>query len=350
MNKVMQKSDDRLPSPPVRCDPLFDLLRGYEEHRLVTSAVELGVFSHLREPVESLEVAERLGTDAVLTEKFLSCLAAVGLVSKDGAAFVNTELAETYLVPESPFSQMNLIALIGKGEKLWDRVPAALRGEAPEPGGPRRMEAVFDKSFIVAMAEGAVRGGLQTAVKALAEWPEFERAERLLDFGGGHGLYGIDFARASPTLKVTIFDLPPVIEVAREYVERHGMEGRIDLMAGDFTTDEIGKGYDIIFASDAFYRPADVLRPVLDKVRSSLRGGGLFVTKHWAMNPDRMGPITTVLWEFRIALGVPGHYVYDNDEYLGLLSEAGFESFEIIDISTKAKPSTLVLSRTPDGG
>ena len=114
--------------------------------------------------------------------------------------------------------------------------------------------------------------------------------------------------------------------------------------------DGIGTGYDIVFASDAFYRPAEVLRPLFDKIRKSLRSGGLFVTKHWAMDPDRTGPFTTVLWEFRIALGVPGHYVYDNKEYLELLAEAGFGSFEVIDISTKGKPSTLVLSRTPEKG
>jgi len=342
-------SDNGFPAPPVGCEPLFDMLGGYERHRLVTSAVELGVFSCLSAPASAGDVAGRLGTDAGLTEKFLNCLAAIGLVSKDGDAFANTEMAETYLLPESPFSQVNLVGLIAKGEKAWDRLPAALRGEAPGPGAPRRMEGVFDKSFIVAMAEGAMRGGVQDTVKALAGRPEFTGPGKLLDLGGGHGLYGIAFARANPSLGVTVFDLPPVIEVAREYAERHGMKGRVEFLSGDYTKDSTGAGYDIVFASDAFYRPADVLRPVLGKVRESLRDGGLFVTKHWTMDPDRAGPLTTVLWEFRIALGVPGHYVYDNDEYLKLLEEAGFESFETVDISTNSKPSSLVLARTPGG-
>jgi len=349
MNGSPADSDGGFPSPPIGCEPLFDMLGGYEQHRLVTSAVEFGVFSQLCAPASAGEVAERLGTDAGLTEKFLNCLAAIGLVTRDGDSFANTKLAETYLVPESPFSQVNLISLIAKGEKAWDRLPAALRGEAPGPGAPRRMEGVFDKSFIVAMAEGAMRGGIQDAVEALAGRPEFTASGKLLDLGGGHGLYGIAFARANPSLKVTIFDLPPVIEVAREYAERHAMEGRIELMSGDYTKDDTGAGYDIVFASDAFYRPADVLRPVLKKVRNSLRDGGLFVTKHWTMDPDRTGPLTTVLWEFRIALGVPGHYVYDNDEYLKLLKEAGFEFCETVDISTEAKPSSLVLARAPGG-
>ena len=57
--------------------------------------------------------------------------------------------------------------------------------------------------------------------------------------------------------------------------------------------------------------------------------------------------MTTVLWEFRLALNGHGLYVYDNDEYRALLGDAGFDSIELIDISTQAKPSSLVLAKKP---
>lgn len=339
-----------LSPPPVDCELLFDILRGYEQYRLLTSAVRLGVFSRLREPTEAQDLADSLRIDPVLTEKFLNCLAAIGLTEKKGRAYVNSALSATYLVPEGPFSVMNLVRLIGAGEKLWDQVPTALEGRLPAKSERRNLQDVFDQSFVVAMAEGAMRGGLQATMDALTRRPEFKQAQRLLDFGGGHGLYAIGFALANPALEVTVFDLPRVVGVARQYVEDYELQGRIKLIGGNFTKDTIGGGYDVVFASDALYRPAETLRAVLARIRDSLVDGGLFVTKHWAMNTDRAGPLTTVLWEFRLALGAYGHYVYDNDEYMELLRRAGFDSLELIDISTKAKPSSLILAKKPLGG
>ncbi len=343
-------TEKSIPRPPLDCEPLFDILRGYEEYRLLTSAVQLNIFSHLRGPTEAQALADRLGADAALTEKYLNCLVAIGLVLKEGKTYVNSPLSNTYLTPDSSFSLPNLIRLLEKGETFWDRIPAALKCQYEAEKGSGHFEAVFDRSFVIAMAEGAMRGGLQATIDVLTRRPELRRAKRLLDLGGGHGLYAIGFALANPSVEAIVFDLPPVIQVAREYVEQYGVRDRIKLMNGDFVKDGIGDGYDVVFASDALYRPGDVLQPVLDKVRDSLLDGGLFVTKHWAMNPDRTGPLTTVLWDFRLALGAYGHYVYDNDEYVKLLKQAGFDCFEVIDISTKAKPSTLVLAKKPSGG
>ncbi len=343
-------TEKSIPRPPLDCEPLFDILSGYEKYRLLTSAVQLGVFSHLREATEAQALGDRLGTNATLTEKYLNCLVAIGLVLKEGKTYVNSPLSSTYLAPDSPFSLPNLIQLIQNGETFWDRIPTALKGHQEAEKGPGHLEAVFDRSFVVAMAEGAMRGGLQVTVDVLSRRPEFRQAKKLLDLGGGHGLYATGFALANPSMEVTIFDLPPVIQVAREYVEQYGVGDRVKLISGDFLKDKIGDGYDVVFASDALYRPRDVLQPVLDKVRDSLLDGGLFVTKHWAMNPDRTGPLTTVLWDFRLALGAYGHYVYDNDEYVTMLKQVGFDCFEVIDISTKAKPSTLVLAKKPSGG
>ena len=336
-----------MPQPSVDCEALFDILRGYEQYRLVSSAVELDLFSHIRQPTGAQAVAERLHADVSLTKKFLNCLVAVGLAEKVSNEYVCSPVSKTYLIPDSPFSLMNLVRLIGNGEKFWDQVPAILKGQRGPGTAPRKLKAVFERSFILAMAEGAMRGGLQATVDALARRAEFKQARRMLDIGGGHGLYAIGFALANPALEATVFDLPAVIEVAREYAEQYKIRGRVKLISGDFTKDAIGSGYDVIFASDAFYRPPDTLRSVVGKARDSLLDGGLFVTKHWAMNRDRTGPLTTVLWEFRLALDAHGHYVYDNDEYVELLREAGFDSCEVIDISTKAKPSSLIVAKKP---
>lgn len=95
-----------------------------------------------------------------------------------------------------------------------------------------------------------MRGDLQRSVSAIASLSQFKNAKKLLDLGGGHGLYAIAFAQLNPNLDVSIFDLPHVAEITRDFIKRYRMKDRIKVIAGDFTKDDIGNGYDIIFASD----------------------------------------------------------------------------------------------------
>ncbi len=338
----MQEETALFTPPPVDCEGLFSILRGYEQYRLLTAAFDLGVFAALRQPTKARDLGAQLSTDPALTERMLNCLAAIGLVRKEREAYVNSGLAATYLDPESPFAIPNLIALIRKSEPLWNTVGERLKGTMTGSGG--RVEGVFDASFTLAMAEGALRGGLQRTLQVMADRSEFQRARSLLDLGGGHGLYAIAFAKANRRLQITFFDLPPVVEVARQFVSRFQAGDRVTLRKGNFLTDEIGSGYDIVFASDALYRPPDQLEPLLGKIRAALNPGGAFITKHWAMAPDRTGPRTTVLWEFRLALTGHGLRVYDNDEYAALLERCGFGPVEVVDISSEAKPSSLVFA------
>lgn len=338
----MQNGKELFNEPTVPSDILFELLSSYERYKLLITALDLGVFSLLTRAMLSDELSQTLHTKPELTEKFLNCLVAIGVLEKKKERYINAPLAETYLVPTSPYSVINLIGLIRKGESLWESIVERLRGDVCEvPARPR----VFDKNFVVAMAEGAMRGGLQRTLEVLSSLEEFKRSRRLLDLGGGHGLYAIAFVLNNPSLRAVVLDFPDVIDVAREYARSYGVTERIEFTACDFTKEEIGSSYDIVFASDCLYLPREELTGVLKKVKRALLEGGLFITKHWTMNPMRTQPPTTVLWEFRLALGYGYHYVYDNKEYCAILEELGFSSIEILDISSETKPSSIVIAR-----
>lgn len=85
----------------------------------------------------------------------------------------------------------------------------------------------------------------------VAGHPAFEKAQRLLDLGGGHGLYAIALRRLKPTLVATVFDLPHVEAVTREYASRYRVP--VDFYGGDFYSDELPGEQDIILAFDVFY-------------------------------------------------------------------------------------------------
>ncbi|MHC1575576.1 MAG: methyltransferase, partial [Candidatus Methanogasteraceae archaeon] len=198
--------------------------------------------------------------------------------------------------------------------------------------------------FILAMAEGSMRGSLHQTVKEVSNLPEFKRARTLLDLGGGHGLYAIAFAEINPELDATVFDLPPVTEVTREFIGRYGMNERVSVIGGDFALDDIGHGYDIVFASDVFYRKPDALSGVFEKIHGALNDGGSIVLKHWILNDDRTAPPTSVLFDLMLSLrGGDWHHIYTEVEYIELLEGAGFSDIRLLDVSSQVSPSVILV-------
>ena len=332
-------------TPEIGSEPLDRIVKGCEALNILRTAIDFNLFDLLEEPKTAEQVASATGTVATIAEKFLNALCTIDLISKRDGAYVNTKLAATFLVNESPFYQGNMIRLSGNNSLNWSRLCSAMKGDLPEEIG-ERPEGVFDSGFILAMAEGSMRGSLHQTVKEVSSFPEFTRARTLLDLGGGHGLYAISFAEMNPELDATVFDLPPVTEVTREFIGRYGMNERVSVIGGDFALDDIGHGYDIVFASDVFYRKPDVLSGVFEKIHGALNDGGSVVLKHWVMNDDRTAPPTSVLFDLMLSLrGGDWHHIYTRGEYVKLLECAGFSDLRVLDISSPVSPSVILVGR-----
>ncbi len=334
--------------PKISSEPLDGMIKGCEGTRILFTALDFDLFDLLDESMAAEEISSKIGTDAPMTGKFLNTLVAMQLLVKRDGRYANTELATTFLMKSSPFYQSHILRLSGKTHD-WSRLNSVLKGDVPDEDDRREcdrsFEDVFDPSFILAMAEGSMRGGLHRTVNEVSKLPEFKKARKLLDLGGGHGLYAIAFAQMNPDLDAVVFDLPHVTEVTKEFIGRYDMNERVGVIGGDFLEGEIKNEceYDIIFASDALYRKPDVLAGVLKKVYGALNSGGSVIFKHWTLNDERTAPLTSVLFDLMLSLRGDWHHIYTENEYIELLQEAGFLNIRTLDISSQTSPSVLII-------
>ncbi|HEU0076899.1 MAG TPA: methyltransferase, partial [Longimicrobiaceae bacterium] len=113
-------------------------------------------------------------------------------------------------------------------------------------------------------------------VVELAALPD--TARRLLDLGGGHGIYAAAFCNRHPELHATLFDLPEALEAGREMLADAGLEGRVDFLAGDLLRDDFGSGYDAVLLASVVHclLPEDCAR-LLGRVRDALNPGGVVI-------------------------------------------------------------------------
>ena len=230
--------------PQVEAKPLYEILnmcsRSYKIFRTIHVAVQNGLFDILDEPKTPDEISRELGINARLACKICDALCNLGLLERTGDAYKNTELSSLYLKGDSPISQLSVIEGLNEEFKVWNRLNKALRGDQTQID-----EELFFEARIPSLASEMLCGELQRTVRIIADLPEFKRARRLLDLGGGHGLYAIAFTKLNRRLRAYVFDLPRVLKHTLRYIELFKAE-RVKVIPGDLFRDDIGSGYDII--------------------------------------------------------------------------------------------------------
>jgi demethylspheroidene O-methyltransferase len=99
-----------------------------------------------------------------------------------------------------------------------------------------------------------------------------------MDVGGGKGRFVGAVARQYPHLELALFDLPPVLEVARDALRATGLQSRVHLHAGSFLTDALPAGADVITLIRVAHDHCDAsVRDILRKIFDALPPGGTLV-------------------------------------------------------------------------
>jgi cyclopropane fatty-acyl-phospholipid synthase-like methyltransferase len=120
----------------------------------------------------------------------------------------------------------------------------------------------------------ALLGGVQSAVKHV----NLAGRKRLLDIGGGHGLYSVFFTKKHPELQACVLDLPQVIKVTNENITRFEAGEAVHAIAGDYHTFKTTQKFDAVFLSNVTPSP-DELRLLLTKSHGVLSDGGIVILR-----------------------------------------------------------------------
>ena len=149
--------------------------------------------------------------------------------------------------------------------------------------------------------------------------------KRLLDLGGGSGAYCIAACREHPALAAVVLDLPPVAEVARDFIAAHGLADRITVVGGDFTRDPFPPGADVIvMASNLPQYSRDIIQQVIAKAFAALAAGGEMHLVGEMLDAARAGPVDPALWGLNEALASSTGLAHSVTECRGYFERAGF--------------------------
>ena len=182
----------------------------------------------------------------------------------------------------------------------------------------------------------------KSRVKQVLEVIDLGNVKKILDLGGGSGVYLVEFLKKKKDAIGYLFDLPEVIEIAKDFIKDTGVESRINFIAGDYLKDNIGGKYDLIFLSSIIHiNSFEENSKLIQKCSDALKYGGRIIIQDFIIDDNRISPLNTVLFSINMLVSTEKGDTYTETEVFTWFKRAKLSNFKRIDIKNQ---STLLIA------
>ncbi|PIT73702.1 hypothetical protein B9Z42_10845 [Limnohabitans sp. B9-3] len=162
----------------------------------------------------------------------------------------------------------------------------------------------------------------------------FDEHRCVLDVGAGKGRFASELALHAKHLDLKLFDLPPVLELAKATFESKGLLDRLSLCPGNFLHDALPQGADLVtLVRVAHDHPDDVVQQLLRKIYEALPVGGTLLlaepmARTYSQSAD--GPTQTDAYFHFYLLAMGAGRLRTPEALMLMMSEAGFARVELV--------------------
>lgn len=313
---------------------LESILHGHYRFQFLNAAHSFGLFALLgAEPgLTRAQIADRLHLANQPTRILLLGCTATGLLRKDGDRYLLTEVSGSLASkPEDAPSALvaweqavSYPSMSRFFESLRDASNVGLSeipGESPTVYGRLAENPPLERIF-----QSMIGAVSRAAAADLVETLDLSGRVRLLDVGGGSAINATTLARRWPQLRVTIAEVPSVVERANAHVGQAGLADRVTAVGLDVFTDEFPSGCDCVLFGHfleiwSAERNATLLRKAAHVLPS---GGAAFILAPYQAD-DETGPeLAAVLSAYFLTIASGEGMAYTGREYEQWLDDAGF--------------------------
>ncbi len=334
-------SETQVPHTPPPHDPgrWFEIFRGSCGTEILVAAVaHFGLFAKLENGPRSFEeLRSDLSLETRPLNVMLTALRAMGAVSRtaDGRYSV-AETARVHLLRSSPHFVGDYFSLVAETPGVLEMVER-LRSNRPKGHDGDGVGYIHRDGIKSAMNSEALArnftlslaGRAKNVAPVLAERLPLAAATKLVDVGGGTGIYSIALLRKNPELRAVVWDRPEVLRVAAEFAAESGVADRLELAPGDMFTDPFPAGADVVLLSNILH-DWDVAecRAIIRRCADALPSGGRLLVHDAFLDDDLGGPLSVALYS-SVLFSVTEGRAYSAAEYSAWLSEAGVAPTQI---------------------
>ena len=317
---------------------LDGMITGYWISQALYAAAKFGIADHLKDGSRSVEdLAEATSTNPEALFRLLRALASVGIFAEGEARqFSLTPLAEP-LRSDVAGSKRALALMSGDEQfRAWAEIAHSIET------GKTAFEKVYGTPIFDYLGENPDKARIFDAAmvgihgresNAILDAYDFSRMRVVADIGGGNGSQIISVLQKHPKMKAVLFDLPHVIERAKERIESAGLSERCELVGGNFF-DAVPEGADAYLMRHIIHdwddqKSLTILRNCSKAMSSDSK---LLVVE--SVIPPGNEPFGGKFLDL-VMLLIPGGKERTEDEYRTLFGKAGVELTRVVPTETE---------------
>ena len=328
-------TEGKPPSP----EPIFEAAWGFAVTRVLTTAVDLDLFTAI---AQGHNTVDKLANDRSCSTRGLSmllhALTALNYLEATSAGYRLPPVSAAFLSKVS--SHYVGAYLLHNTRESW--LPWAQLSDVVRRGEPSRQSVHGDQpdaGFFSQLVESLHT--LSAAAASVAARVLDDRARHqpcaVLDVGAGSAVWSLALARQNPQTRVTVVDLPGVVEtVTRRFVAREGLSERFAFWPGDLQQIDFGESaFDVIVLGHICHgEGAERTQELLHRAFRALRPGGQILIAEFVPDDDRNGPLMPLLFALHMLVLTERGDTFTLGEFTEWLTTAGF-----VDIGTIAAPA-----------
>lgn len=304
---------------------ILEIATAYQKSKILLTACELDLFTHLgSEAKTAKEIAIATDTHERSIERLMNALSAIRLLEKKGNRFTNTKGTRRFLVHGQP----EFIGDMTHISHLWNTWGTLT--ETVRQGKPIVYQDLSEKSdeWLESYVDSLHWRASMIAPDVIS-LINLTNVNRVLDLGGGSGLYAMEFINAKPGVKATVFDIPQLLKHAEKHIIREGHQDDIKLMPGDFLKDDYGSGYDLVFISNVIHIFSiwDSIK-ILQKVYDSLNKGGVVIIEEELLSDSRTSPEQASILSVNMLVNTKGGDALTETDVWIMMREAWFNDIQ----------------------
>lgn len=301
------------------------------------TAVRLRIFTILADQGMTVEeISSRMETATQHLKPFLdACVSLDFLLHQDGK-YRNSQFSRVHLVEGKPGYIGDFIQMVSAESKQWDDLHGLIGRRHDDPSDRSEGEA-DSRKFTLAMNNIGMLG----EAEALADAVDLRDCRKMVDAGGGSGLYSVYLCQKFPHLRSVVMDKPETLVAARELIAGCEEEDRIELLEGDISIDPLGENIDAVLFSDVLYEDS-FAEKVLKNARTSLRDNGLLIIRGYYHDPENPKSRFSALFQLNQMVFNPNGSIMTLPSIEKKVTDMGFT---IIKVTPLTELSSLILAR-----
>ena len=285
--------------------------------------------SHLDPPLTGSFLPRRCGYHMAKMELFGIGILRVYMLSI-GSIMVNRGQGKQALLDAVQYLRdQQVVFIFPEGTRSQDGVLMEGKSQTPKVLGASPWEYLSGSPEEAGRFGQAMTNMSQQAVAGITSSYDFSGIKHLVDVGGSRGALLLDILKQNPSMRGTVFDLPPVIEVTEKALADSPLRSRVDLVAGSFF-ESVPEGADAYMLKHILHDwPDEECLTILRTIRRAIPPHGRLLVFDALLVPEAP---PWAHWLDVHMLVLQDGKERSPQEFAALLAEAGFEMTQAVAI------------------